>query len=203
MDQQEEKDYIPAQTTVNWLASLPLPPNAVSTTPTSKQDWQLVECYRILVEAITLLGEWERERLASQARAWDERSMSTQTTLSLSLFPPLHPTSDRKLTLTNPFPPAANLSSLTKSLHIEKSSALTTLSNVHAALPIPLPPAQSTSSAAITHDPLPSIYSAVQQLEDRIVHLGLEVNEAHSRLKSLEVEHTKKEETLRMYVDNF
>lgn len=93
------------------------------------------------------------------------------------------------------------LAPLIEKLDILPSNSLSTLSSIYSIIPTQPTPIQSTSSIAaiITEDPLPSIYAAVTELENRIVYLGLEVNEAHSRLRNLEEEHLKKEkESLRM-----
>jgi len=77
-DSYEELPWSPQPETVAWLKSLPLPPGrSAPALPTSRQDWELVERYRLLVASINHVAQWENARLQQEKQQWDQRSELT------------------------------------------------------------------------------------------------------------------------------
>lgn len=68
------REYVPAQITKDWLASLPLPAGCKSTIlPGTKEDWELVDQWRIIITAINLSGQSARESMAWEREQWESR----------------------------------------------------------------------------------------------------------------------------------
>lgn len=74
-DSYEELPWSPHPETVAWLESLPFPPGrSAPALPTSRQDWELVERYRLLVTSINHVAQWENARLQQEKQQWEQRS---------------------------------------------------------------------------------------------------------------------------------
>lgn len=69
---------VPSQTTKAWLESLPRPPGATDCSPRSASDWQLAEQWRVLIEAIEILGRAQRWRIEASRRQWDGNRQSSR-----------------------------------------------------------------------------------------------------------------------------
>ncbi|GAA5945564.1 hypothetical protein JCM3775_002634 [Rhodotorula graminis] len=82
--------FVPSPSTREWLYSLPLPPGCTTQPePQTPEDWALVEQYRLLVNGLVVLGEYERERRRRESRgedpfatAWDPRTCSNPVVLA-------------------------------------------------------------------------------------------------------------------------
>ncbi|GAA5911415.1 hypothetical protein JCM8208_005053 [Rhodotorula glutinis] len=82
--------FVPWPSTREWLYSLPLPPGCTAQPePQTPEDWALVEQYRLLVNGLVVLGEYERERRRREHRgedpfatAWDPRTCNDPVVLA-------------------------------------------------------------------------------------------------------------------------
>ncbi|KAK4699045.1 hypothetical protein P7C70_g7225, partial [Phenoliferia sp. Uapishka_3] len=154
-----DQSYIPSLNTTAWLSSLPVPPgaNAGSCIPRTVADWNLAEQWRVLIEAIEILGRAQRWRIEASRRKWDGRTQA--------LLP------------------------LVDSLQLNETPDLGALVESHRSLREP-----TTSSSTDSADPtatafsVPALFSAIQELEDSVMTLRLEVEEASSLQHNLESE---------------
>lgn len=173
-----QADYVPPPLAAAWLASLPLPPNSTGTRPTSREEWELVEQWRVLTEVIGLLGDLERERVERESVEWNERGTQAGVVC--------------RGRGADADTPAESLLPIVQALGINDSSPeLDDLAETHAALCLPLPP--RSVDAAVAYDSTPSLYTAVKELEDRVMSLSIEVHEAQNLQASLQAELEKRE----------
>ncbi|GAA5820285.1 hypothetical protein JCM11491_005562, partial [Sporobolomyces phaffii] len=181
--------FVPLPETIAFLYSLPLPPGVASQPqPASQQDWALVEQYRLLCQSLHVLAEYERARRAEGLPAveWHD--------LALPAPPPPPPAPPRPA----PPPPRPAVSSshnnavaqLSESLSSFPSSSFTftssgSLADGSLALDLSLPLDLDAESGPAS---LPSLMSAISELEHCVARLSLEANEARNLQRSLRTE---------------
>jgi hypothetical protein len=177
--------WTPSAITSAWLASLPPPPGcSTPPTPASRQEWELVERYRSLLEALELVEGWEKQKLDKEEREWEERGERFSCI------------SARRRSLANVVLPAEALEPIVKRLNLAPSAALGELAEIHALLPLALPP-----RGALAHDTIPSLFAAVQDLDERTKALALESLEAQNLQLSLEEEAEQRKSYPTSYAD--
>ncbi|KAL8286417.1 hypothetical protein RQP46_004434 [Phenoliferia psychrophenolica] len=138
----------PSEHTAAWLASLPKPPGVLGDlTPTTAEQWELVEQWRIIIEAIEILGRAQRWRIeAAKGHAQ-------------ALLP------------------------LVEALQLNDPPDLGALVESHRILRDPPPQPSTLVDAAFS---VPALFSAIQELEDSVLTLRLEVEEASKLQYGLE-----------------
>lgn len=77
-------------------------------------------------------------------------------------------------------------------MSLQEAVDLDNLVQIHSQLPVPLPPA--SRSAAIAKDPTPAFEAATQSIEDRVLSLELELQEAQNLHQSLKGNLSRTEE---------
>lgn len=176
----EEEAYTPSPLTEQWLASLPVPPGATTDCrPRCKEDWILAERWHTLVQGIEILGRAQRWRLEAEGRkGWDDRG---KTSFSARDSSP----AARRLT---PFPVAAKaLLPLVETLQLSESTDLESLVQAHTNLRLP-PPTTGAPPPPLGAFSVPALFSAIQELEESVLTLRLEVEQASKLQHGLESE---------------
>ncbi|GAA5962801.1 hypothetical protein JCM21900_004093 [Sporobolomyces salmonicolor] len=188
--------FHPSAETIAWLFSLPLPPGVISQPqPATPEDWALVEQYRLLCQSLTVLGEYERARRAEglEAVRWEDLSIpgrdgpsalphsssSTSTSEPLALAP-----HNAVTALSHSLSSAYPLTSLPSTSSFSFTSTSPTSFSFDLSLDLPL----DLDAAGTGPASLPSLMSAISELEHCVARLSLEANEARNLQRSLRTE---------------
>ncbi|CEQ41455.1 SPOSA6832_03195 [Sporobolomyces salmonicolor] len=196
--------FHPSAETIAWLFSLPLPPGVISQPqPATPEDWALVEQYRLLCQSLTVLGEYERARRAEglEAVRWEDLSIPGRDVTSIphgagpSALP--HPSSSTSTSeplalaphnavtaLSHSLSSAYPLTSLPSSSSFAFTSTSPTSFSFDLSLDLPL----DLDAAGTGPASLPSLMSAISELEHCVARLSLEANEARNLQRSLRTE---------------
>ncbi|GAA5905329.1 uncharacterized protein JCM6883_006360 [Sporobolomyces salmoneus] len=187
--------FVPLPETISFLYSLPLPPGVSSQPqPQSQQDWALVEQYRLLCQSLNVLAEYERARRAEglEPVEWQDLKLPN----SPSSPPPPAPSSNPPRST----PPTRSIheelsshnavAQLSQSLSTFPSSSFTftssgSLADGSLSLDLSLPLDLDSNSGPAS---LPSLMSAISELEHCVARLSLEANEARNLQRSLRTE---------------
>ncbi|GAA5881357.1 hypothetical protein JCM16303_000144 [Sporobolomyces ruberrimus] len=202
-----QSPFVPLPETIAFLYSLPLPPGVASQPqPQSQQDWALVEQYRLLCQSLSVLGEYERARRAEGMEPVEWQDLKLPSPPSPNSLPPPPPPAPH----SQPPPPAPSnqsihselsnhnaVAQLSQSLSSFPSSSFTftssgSLADGSLSLDLSLPlDLDSTSGPAS----LPSLMSAISELEHCVARLSLEANEARNLQRSLRSEMATRQTT--------
>ncbi|GAA5946900.1 hypothetical protein JCM3765_002067 [Sporobolomyces pararoseus] len=190
--QNDQQPFVPLPETIAFLYSLPLPPGVTSQPqPQSQQDWALVEQYRLLCQSLHVLAEYERARRAEGLEPVHFQDLQLPSSNQLPPPPPPpsapvphHRSIHEELSSHNA------VAQLSQSLSSFPSSSFTftssgSLADGSLSLDLSLPlDLDSTSGPAS----LPSLMSAISELEHCVARLSLEANEARNLQRSLRTE---------------
>ena len=204
-NENEQQPFVPLPETIAFLYSLPLPPGVTSQPqPQTQQDWALVEQYRLLCQSLNVLAEYERARRAEGLEPVDFQDLKLPSSnQSLPSAPPPPPAPPLLLPPPSSAPTLPHhrsiheelsshnaVAQLSQSLSSFPSSSFTftssgSLADGSLSLDLSLPlDLDSTSGPAS----LPSLMSAISELEHCVARLSLEANEARNLQVSLRTE---------------
>lgn len=183
---------MPLPETIAFLYSLPLPPGVSSQPqPQSQQDWALVEQYRLLCQSLNVLAEYERARRAEGLEPVEWRDLDLSLTRAAPApAPPPAPRPPPQRSIHEELSSHNAVAQLSQSLSSFPSSSFTftssgSLADGSLSLDLSLPLDLDASSGPAS---LPSLMSAISELEHCVARLSLEANEARNLQRSLRTE---------------
>lgn len=192
VDTRAEAPFVPLPETIAFLYSLPLPPGVTTQPqPASQQDWALVEQYRLLCQSLHVLGDFERARRADGLEPYDfpmpslpvPAAPENRTSSVPTRSPPTQSIHEELASHSAVAQLSQSLSSFPSSSFTFTSSGSIADGSLSLDLSLPLD-LDSTSGPAS----LPSLMSAISELEHCVARLSLEANEARTLQKSLRTE---------------